>query len=354
MALIICNECGKEFSDKAAACPNCGCPTNNYKTNQIIVNTTSASMVQDKAPREEVVKHLSYAANLEKTIFTYQNAYAAIEQKIRSLGHKRHVEKPEPLETSDITAPLWVILPVFLVAIIILSLSGGDFWSDLISVLTVVLVFFNTDLLARAGTALGIAVVIGFAFFIINLIVKLSGRSQAQKEYQLKLNQDFQRVENEKKMIEQLRQQQSVITNQINKNKELLQRLYSLDIIFPKYRHMVAIITMLEYFESGRCEQLTGGHGAYDTYSYEEKQNIIIGKLDVVIDMLNDIRNTQYLLYEAIQEANDTANRIYAQSERIIESNGRIAENTALTAYNTDIIRQNTTISAYIDVFSWK
>ena len=26
MALIICPECGKQFSDKAAACPNCGCP----------------------------------------------------------------------------------------------------------------------------------------------------------------------------------------------------------------------------------------------------------------------------------------------------------------------------------------
>lgn len=27
MALITCSECGKEFSDKASACPNCGCPT---------------------------------------------------------------------------------------------------------------------------------------------------------------------------------------------------------------------------------------------------------------------------------------------------------------------------------------
>lgn len=26
MALIKCTECGKEFSDKAPACPNCGCP----------------------------------------------------------------------------------------------------------------------------------------------------------------------------------------------------------------------------------------------------------------------------------------------------------------------------------------
>jgi NMD protein affecting ribosome stability and mRNA decay len=28
MSLIKCPECGKDFSDRAAACPNCGCPTN--------------------------------------------------------------------------------------------------------------------------------------------------------------------------------------------------------------------------------------------------------------------------------------------------------------------------------------
>ena len=29
MALINCTECGKEISDKAAACPNCGAPISN-------------------------------------------------------------------------------------------------------------------------------------------------------------------------------------------------------------------------------------------------------------------------------------------------------------------------------------
>ena len=28
MALIVCSDCGKEFSDKAKACPNCACPAN--------------------------------------------------------------------------------------------------------------------------------------------------------------------------------------------------------------------------------------------------------------------------------------------------------------------------------------
>jgi hypothetical protein len=32
MALINCKECGKEVSDKATACPNCGAPIDNYIT----------------------------------------------------------------------------------------------------------------------------------------------------------------------------------------------------------------------------------------------------------------------------------------------------------------------------------
>ena len=35
MALITCPECGKEFSDKASSCPNCGCPTIEINTDNI-------------------------------------------------------------------------------------------------------------------------------------------------------------------------------------------------------------------------------------------------------------------------------------------------------------------------------
>lgn len=34
MALINCLECGKEISDKAESCPNCGCPTNKQELQQ--------------------------------------------------------------------------------------------------------------------------------------------------------------------------------------------------------------------------------------------------------------------------------------------------------------------------------
>jgi uncharacterized membrane protein YvbJ len=37
MAMIYCNECGKEISDKADKCPHCGCPVfkNTEMQNQI-------------------------------------------------------------------------------------------------------------------------------------------------------------------------------------------------------------------------------------------------------------------------------------------------------------------------------
>ena len=31
MALIVCKECGKEFSNRATACPHCGCPNDNLE-----------------------------------------------------------------------------------------------------------------------------------------------------------------------------------------------------------------------------------------------------------------------------------------------------------------------------------
>lgn len=34
MALIKCSECGKEYSNLAQACPNCGCPTRNDTNNK--------------------------------------------------------------------------------------------------------------------------------------------------------------------------------------------------------------------------------------------------------------------------------------------------------------------------------
>lgn len=57
MALIVCSECGKEFSDKAPACPNCGCPTD------CIVESAEEGNGQENVVKSEYEKlNLEYYA----------------------------------------------------------------------------------------------------------------------------------------------------------------------------------------------------------------------------------------------------------------------------------------------------
>jgi len=61
MALIICDECNKEFSDKAQACPNCGCP---ITTKEIKKNIKYIKIDKEKPPikinGDEAIKYSEY------------------------------------------------------------------------------------------------------------------------------------------------------------------------------------------------------------------------------------------------------------------------------------------------------
>lgn len=350
MALIICEECGKEYSDRAVSCPNCGCPNRLQTSQQLIRNDGSTEMNLDKALYDDVIKHLRYAKDIETTIYTLNTAHGYIEQKIRRLGHHRKIDPPASI---DYNFYFWtILLSTFFISLFLSCLLLNENPEDFILILFILPVFFGFEHLAiNLGIAAAAAVIITAVSGILYVIRKKVVHAGYMREYRRELYADGQRVQQENIQIGILRQQQYALKQEVSKNEGLLKRLYSLDIIFPKYRNMVAVITMLEYLESGRCSRLTGSHGAYDTYSYEEKQNIIIGKLDTVVRMLHEIRKTQYMLYEAIQEANVTANEIYTQSERIIAANDQIAQNSALIAYNTSVIRRNSEISAYVDMY---
>lgn len=89
-----------------------------------------------------------------------------------------------------------------------------------------------------------------------------------------------------------------------------LKKLYDADIIFPKYRNLVAVAAINEYLESGRCERLEGADGAYNLYEMELRQNIVIGQLNQIVSNLEQIRSNQYSLYEELQRSNMLVNAI--------------------------------------------
>lgn len=102
--------------------------------------------------------------------------------------------------------------------------------------------------------------------------------------------------------------------------------VYDENIIFPKYRNLVAITAINEYLLSGRCDKLEGPDGAYNLYEMELRQNVIIAQLSNIIDNLEQIRSNQYSLYEELQKSNYTINEILSETRRMKET-------AKLTAY---------------------
>ena len=48
MALIKCPDCGKMFSEYAECCPECGCPTEDAKAENVVTDNIRESILEDK------------------------------------------------------------------------------------------------------------------------------------------------------------------------------------------------------------------------------------------------------------------------------------------------------------------
>ena len=161
----------------------------------------------------------------------------------------------------------------------------------------------------------------------------------AMCEYQKKLDayhsaiaEDIRRVtlENIKKDV--LEAELSQMRTQNAESKEVLQKIYGKNIIFPKYRTMVMVCSLYEYVCSGRCDTLEGHEGAYNILEMEIRLDKIVTQLDRVISMLDKIQQSQYMVYSAIQSANH-------QSAKILESTYQMANQLqALQASNQQML----------------
>ena len=174
---------------------------------------------------------------------------------------------------------------------------------------------------------------------------------KAKQTWRLQSEKDKERVKSECHRAELLEQQRNLIIKQQNNTYELLERLYDLDVVYPKYRSIMPIVTMYEYFESSRCHSLTGEHGAYNLYESESRQDIIISKLDDVLINLEQIKQNQYRIYREISEANMLAEEICSTAGRLAASGQSIEKNSAAAAFQAKQAAQYSAIAAYVNAF---
>ena len=128
--------------------------------------------------------------------------------------------------------------------------------------------------------------------------------------------------------------------------KVTLDKLYAVDIIFPKYRNIFAVCSLYEYLASGRCSTLEGHEGAYNIYESELRQELILIKLDVVISQLENIKQNQYMLYKEMKEMKSILYNISCQMKEMLKKTDTIIDNTNIIASNTQQIAECSAVIA--------
>lgn len=181
------------------------------------------------------------------------------------------------------------------------------------------------------GTAIGFV-----APFISNLILDLGRKERKERAARMDIEVCIYR--------EKARQYQREIQNcemRQSATRDVLKKYYDLGFLYQKYQKLVAVSTIYEYFESGRCFSLVGHEGAYNLYESELRMNIIIEKLDDILSRIDEIRDTQHMLVNELKQCN-------AQLSRIGGTLDNIENNTYLAQYYGNITASNTAFTNWL------
>lgn len=190
----------------------------------------------------------------------------------------------------------------------------------------------------------------------------------AERNYQMKINklkelheQETSNYEAQFQVFQTLEKEAKQLSRTSTKTTQQLQKLYDQNIIFPKYRNFVAMAAITEYIESGRCNQLEGMGGAYNLFEEEIRLNLIIIQLNKVVESLDQIKNSQYLLYTQLSAANAILFNISRDVQSTLEEVKDIKADSeknltfsAITAYCSRVTAENTALIgrlAIVDFF---
>lgn len=343
-----CDQCGTKLNDNVKFCSNCGA-----RITSPVETPVSSSYNNERQMYEirtsdgkhlDIVEYLRRVVLLEKIIYTQKQIIAQMQSQINSLGYSYNYQKPDrPCHASwsdYVDGPSDILLAIAWGALI-----GG-----------IVGLFIGHIIIgAVIGGAIGIILV------IIGLVIEIESCSdynaKLEEEYQYNLDcyhdalaADRKRVEQE---LEQKKRLSEILDEMIKKKDEteyVLSQYYEKDIIFCKYRNLVAVCSFYEYFISGRCSTLTGHEGAYNIYENEIRLNGIYNRLDLVIEYLEDIKTNQHMIYEAIQEGNCITQQLVKESVRQSKLAENVLENAVIASHYAKIAADNSEACKWLGI----
>ena len=205
------------------------------------------------------------------------------------------------------------------------------------------------------GEGLGVEYSDGLAIFVLifggiagcGILWFIENSEMKQKKSELAKKNELIKKGNERNTLS-ANKKNKIISSSVSKLKSALantqtelDNLYSSNVIYPKYRNLIAVASMYEYIDSGRCSELEGADGAYNIYELEVRLDRIITQLDIIISNLEQIKANQYYLYTAINNLKPQIDNVVNEIKENTKKSDAVAVNTAITAYTAQVIERN-------------
>ncbi len=139
----------------------------------------------------------------------------------------------------------------------------------------------------------------------------------------------------------------SRLKSQLAQSRANLQKLYSLNVIFPKYRNLPMLCSLYEYICAGRCTTLEGHEGGYNILESEMRLDRIVTQMDSVLSNLSRIQQNQYLLHATMQDSVRRTDQLISSTNKMIASAGSMASALSSQSKSLEDIQKNSAITAY-------
>ena len=296
-------------------------------------------MKTDEMTKQDLIDYMNTVLELEIELRVINNCLEEINQHCENLGVENDIPEPVLYEEE-------VPTKVDAIGVFSIWFVGSLLLMCLIPRLGILIIGTATGLIASANKLLSIP------------RIKQSNEDYARqyeidvKKYNKACEREEERMYRETKELDIYDQQFDILDNTYDNTLEILEKLYDKGIIYSKYRDFVSIGMFCEYLESGRCDRLDGPNGAYNIYENEIRQDIIISRLEDIIQCLDEIKETQFKLYCEVQNMNckidelvQSVHEVAQNQLTIIDNQNEQIEQTKIVAYNTEILKYNSNIA---------
>ena len=210
--------------------------------------------------------------------------------------------------------------------------------------------FFSDTVMEAVISSLAIAAGAVVLINIIGAVIAAIRNTKIRKQYKNYVNNIQTQHKIDLTQASAIEKNKRLLIDKRKKASVYLKKIYGANIIYPKYRNLIAVLSIYEYFVSGRCDELTGHEGAYNIYESELRLNRIINTLDDILYRLDEIKQNQYYLYQALCDTRNMIDSLSSEMNSISSGMSRIENSASISAYNTRIAAEDTKLLTYMNL----